>query len=124
MSVIESEGRHRVARPPARPTLAAVIAARGRTYVDLGRAVGCAPETIGRAVKGTVQPSAALRARLAAVLGVEDIEALFALSEPIQRLVREATTAGINTSDDLTADRLVSILATATRTRRRPPPVD
>ena len=115
------ERQHRQARPPARPAFAATIALSGRTYADLASAVGCTPATVGRIVNGTVQPSAALRARLAAALGVDDVDGLFALSAPLQRLVDEAIAAGVNTCDDTAADRLVAILAGAAK-RPRPAP--
>lgn len=83
----------RNARPPARRALAVAIALSGRSYADIGRACGCAASTISRSVIGTFTPGTQLQHRVAALLGFDDVEALFAVttdrlsSEALSRVV-------------------------------------
>ena len=67
-------------RPPARPAFVAAVDAAGTDYSKLARRVGAHRDTVSRIAHGSVQPSAALRQRIADILGVSDVDSLFALS--------------------------------------------
>ena len=73
-------------RPPARPALACALARQGITRVDLAAAVGVSTFSIVRVIRGTMKPSLALMERIAAVLGDDDVEALFALDPALVRV--------------------------------------
>lgn len=105
-------------RPPARPVLAAAMAMSGYTNRSIAERVGCTSETVGRIVRGIVNPSQGLRERIADVLGVTNVDGLFALSASVQRLVDGALEAGIDPASDGSADRLVEVLMSASSGRR------
>jgi transcriptional regulator with XRE-family HTH domain len=100
----------RAVRPPARPLLAATLTLQGRTYANVARLVDITPESMARIVAGTIKPSAELRERIAAVLGADDLDALFALDMRLQALVDAAVAAGVDLTADRAADRIAGIL--------------
>jgi len=78
--------------PPLLDSLAAELARRGVTIAELAEKVGSNPQHLGRVIRGTAHPSAALRARVALVLEVPEAE-LFVT--PVERLVRMAVEQGL-----------------------------
>lgn len=90
--------------PPGRRGLAVAVALSGRTLANIADHAGCSYSVISKTIAGTFTPSARLQARLAELLGVRDVNALFALAtratpEHLEAVVAVAANGGHPTKE-------------------------
>lgn len=98
-------------RPPHFPRLAARIAELGWTHGTVAERCGIAAGTVSLIIRGQIAPSAALRARMAAVLEVPE-EELFELDPDVARLVELAVAQGLGrtVSDPVVLGRIATLV--------------
>ena len=94
------------------PELAAELARSNLTQAELAEAAGCTQSTISNVLRGYIRPTQALRSRIAAALGRDDVDTLFTLSDDVRRLVADAVAQGHGeTVDDAAVLRRIATLA-------------
>lgn len=81
-------------KPRAYPILAGVIAARGDSLGEVADAVDASYNTVQHVLSGRQRPSAALRARFAEHLGVDE-DVLFQLAADVAQFIELAQARGL-----------------------------